>query len=338
MKRFCSHPFNRAHLSKNGDVYTCCAAWLGLPIGSIFRQSFSKAWNSPAAQKIRASILDESFRYCKEEKCPRMVSGRLEKEAGRADFSHIIQEKRVTLDKGPQLLSLNYDPSCNLHCESCRNRVKVLDKEQEEGLLRFQDSLIASDLFDSVRRLTVSGAGEVFASRVLLSLLAKIKQGEHPGLKITLRTNGLLLTPQNWQRLKNVHYAVDLISISIDAAAEETYARLRRGGDFKKLLENLAFLKEVKKTNPLRVKLNFVVQEANYREMPEFIKLAKRFDCDRVAFAKIFNLDTYQPGEYQKAAVHEPNHPQFKAFTRLINQPIFKDPIVRLRNLAHLVE
>ncbi len=79
-----------------------------------------------------------------------------------------------------------------------------------------------------------------------MDLFTKINEARHPSLRIDLRTNGVLLTPENWERIESVHYAVDAILISIDAATESTYRLLRRGGDFNRLLKNLEFVRELK--------------------------------------------------------------------------------------------
>ncbi len=332
-KRFCSHPFNKVHLALNGNVFVCCSAWLNRPIGNLFNQSFDDIWNSQTAREIRASILDESFKFCRADRCPRMVSGIVEEEARQETFRHIMEEKKVVIGRGPGLMSLNYDNSCNLYCESCRNELYVTDKETRGKLIRFQERLLTSDYFKQVKRITVSGTGEALASPVYMDLFSRISSDEYPDLKITLRTNGLLLTPHNWERIKNIHYALDIISISIDAAKAKTYRRLRRGGDFKRLLKNLAFLKELKQTNPFTLILHFVVQKANYREMPHFVKLAKKYNCDRVAFAKLFNLGTYSPESYQELAVHLPANPEFARFKEILKDPAIKDPMVHLKNL-----
>lgn len=338
MKRFCSKPFNRMHISVSGEVFFCCSAWLNLPIGNIFKNQFEHIWNSRIAKKIRKSILNGSFKFCNKDICPHMVSGAITQEVKNKEFLDIIREKRITLNKGPRLISLNYDYSCNLYCESCRDSVKMIDKDRQEELIQFQNSFLKSDLFKNAKRITVSGTGEVFASKVYLDLFNKIKSSEHPDLKIILRTNGLLLTPENWERLNNIHYAIDLISISIDAATEKTYRKLRRGGNFNKLLDNLGFLKELKKKYNFEIKLNFVVQKSNYLEMPEFVTLAKKYDCDRIAFSKILNLGTYISEEYKNSAVHRPDNPEFSQLKTIINSSILKDPIVNLRNLSNLIE
>jgi MoaA/NifB/PqqE/SkfB family radical SAM enzyme len=338
LKRFCLYPFNRAHLSVNGNVYVCCAAWLKKPLGNFFRDSFENIWNSETAIGIRKSILDESFRFCNKNICPRIISGLIEKEAIPERLKHVQEEKKLHLENGPEHLSLNYDYSCNLYCRSCRKQRRVMDHESSEKLIQFQDSLLKSELFKNARRLTVTGTGEPFASRVYMDLFNKIDQQVNPDLKITLRTNGNLLTPGNWGRIKNAHFAIDAISISMDAATEKTYKILRRGGDFKKLLTNLKFLEKLKKKKKLTVELNFVVQKQNFKEMPGFLKLAKKYNCDRVVYTQLMDRGTYSLEEYGDLSVHKPGHPQFEELKKIINKPIFKDPMVSFNNLSHLID
>jgi len=338
VKRFCSYPFTKATFSPSGNVFFCCPAWLDLPIGNIFKESFEDIWNSRTAQKIRRSILDENFKYCNPVNCPRIVSGAVKREPQWGKYDHFMETRNVVLETGPWKVSLNYDNSCNLYCKSCRNNVIVLPKEKQAELIRFQDSMLTSVFFKHIKEITITGAGEALSSPVYMDLLSKINSREHPGLKMILRTNGLLLTPGNWKRLENIHYAVNAISISIDAACEDTYRRLRRGGDFNRLLKNLEFLKELKKEKPFKLWLHFVVQKANYREMSDFLRLAKKYNADRVLFGKLFNLGTYEAEDYRDAAVHEPANPEFSRFKELLKDPVLKDPIIRFQNLSNFVD
>jgi MoaA/NifB/PqqE/SkfB family radical SAM enzyme len=310
---------------------------MGKPIGNIFKDSFSDIWNSKVAVEIRESIFDQTFRFCNKNICPVIVSGGIEKQSIQEENKGIIIEKKLHMDKGPKDLSLNYDYSCNLYCKSCRDKRKVMDRETAEKLIEFQDTFLNSELFKSVRRLTISGTGEPLASRVYMDLFNKIDRHKNPGLKITLRTNGILLTPETWGRIKNVHFAIDQILISIDAASEKVYQLLRRGGDFRKLLENLKFLQELKKKYKFVFRLNFVAQKQNFREMPKFVKLAKKFECDKVVFTQLMNLGTFCHEEYLELAVHKPGNPEFGRFKKIMNKSIFKDPIVDFNNLSNLL-
>jgi len=70
---FCSKPFTWFEVSRDreeGEVFLCCPSWLPKPIGNLTRQGVHEVWNGTAAQEIRASILDGSFRFCNHGLCP----------------------------------------------------------------------------------------------------------------------------------------------------------------------------------------------------------------------------------------------------------------------------
>ncbi|MCP4399602.1 MAG: radical SAM protein [bacterium] len=343
MDKFCSNPFTRIQINATGDVYTCCPAWLPKPIGNIFHETLPEIWNSKTANLIRKTILDGTFTYCAPEICPKIVSRkiyRIHELIKRRGYSiqHKICQYLPLFRRGPRLISLCYDYSCNLYCKSCRTEKWVLNKEKQQEVLAFQRVFLGSKYFQDVERLIVTGNGDPFASQVYMELFRSIRRMEAPKLHITLRTNGILLTPKNWDRLQNVHYAVDQIWISIDATTEHTYQRLRKGGDFRALLKNLAFLQDLKQHSRIKIKLYFVVQKLNYQEMEQFVELAKQFHCDNVSFSRIQNWNTYSPEEFHEVAVHEPDHPEFMNLKTIITKPVFREPMVYLSNLSHLLD
>jgi len=338
MSGFCPYPFNRVHISQNGEVYVCCEAWLKVSIGNIFNSDFETIWNSDIAQSIRESVFDGGFKFCNKELCPTIVSGSYEKGNIPAEFKGIYEKRQWKLDFGPEHISLNYDNSCNIQCKSCRKNLKMIDKVNAQRLIKFNDFLINSNLFKETKRVLLSGAGEVFASPVYMDFLYKMDEKKFPNLKITIRTNGLLLNPVNWGKIKNAHYAIDEINISIDAATKNTYEQVRYGGKFDKLINNLEFVKKLKNNNHYILTTNFVVQWQNFKEMIPFIELAKEFNFDNIMFSQLDNIGTYSSEEYNSLAVHKQDHPQFKELIEIINKPIFKDPIIFLGNLSFLRE
>ena len=61
--RFCATPFQKFDVL-DGSTHLCCASWLSQSAGNLGTASrWEDVWNSPAAQSIRASIFDGSFRY-----------------------------------------------------------------------------------------------------------------------------------------------------------------------------------------------------------------------------------------------------------------------------------
>ncbi len=171
-----------------------------------------------------------------------------------------------------------------------------------------------------------------------MDLFSKINENEFPDLKITLRTNGLLLNSKNWEKLSGIHYAVDSVLISIDAATEQTYNMIRLNTCFKTLKKNLKYIKKIKGNKNFKLGFNFVVQRGNYSEMPEFVRFARKYNCDEVTFSQLMNLGTFTMKEYTDQAVHRSDHPDFNDLRRIVNTKIFKDPIVNLNNLSNMID
>ncbi|HRE05570.1 MAG TPA: hypothetical protein PKX00_08175, partial [Opitutaceae bacterium] len=95
----------------------------------------------------------------------------------------------------------------------------------------------------------------------------------------------VLLTEKTWLNLRKIHGAVGSVLVWFDAATEATYSVTRRGGDWRQLLENMAFLSGLRRAGEIgELILYFVVQKANFREMADFVRLGKRFAADRVFF------------------------------------------------------
>ena len=138
-----------------------------------------------------------------------------------------------------------------------------------------------------------------------------------------------------WSSLPaNVRALVKDAEISVDAASAATYA-LNRGGHWEVLLENLAFVAELRRQGPLEwVGLSFVVQENNFGEMPAFVALARSFGFDLVLFNQIVNWGTFSPPDFRRRAVHLPSHPRHPELIELLQSAAFADPIVHLGNLT----
>lgn len=158
-------------------------------------------------------------------------------------------------------------------------------------------------------------------------------------LKISLITNGVLLTQSTWNKIENVHKAIKEINVSIDAATENTYKILRRGGNFKKLLKNMSFLSSLRRDGIINfLRISFVVQWLNYQEMKSFVKIGIKYNCDYIIFSKISNWGTYTKEEFSDIAIHNPVHPEHSNFLEHLKDPIFKDDRVLMNDLEVFIE
>ena len=73
MSEICKVPFGFIEIFPNGDVFSCCPAYLknGMNdhIGNIFKESFDEIINSEKAIRIRKNILNNDYSMCKLELC-----------------------------------------------------------------------------------------------------------------------------------------------------------------------------------------------------------------------------------------------------------------------------
>src|SRR5690606_31107389 len=178
-----------------------------------------------AAQDIRRSILDGSYRYCSRMHCPKITARALPKAETLSNQEHrgFVAGRRTHLTRGPKRVVLNHDRSCNLSCPSCRTRMIVAKKDEQEAMNRMADRVLMPLLADA-RKLHITGSGDPFGSAHFRYVLRQIGRQRPAGLRLELQTNGLLLA-QSWDGL-GIDGLVDALYISIDAARPETYARV----------------------------------------------------------------------------------------------------------------
>ncbi len=341
-ERFCGRPFESFEVQENGSVYLCCPTWLRQRAGNLHDAEAGAIWNSPAAQAVRRSILDGSFRHCDHETCPEIAGGTLPTRAAAARdprFAAIIAEGRTTVDGLPAFVNFAQDKSCNLSCPSCRTqRLQFNDGPGHAVRKSLHDRLVDAFLArptDQAFTLNITGIGDPFASRIFREFLFALDGGAYPNMKVNLQTNGVLLTPKTWQHLHRIHDRIECISVSIDAAEAATYGIVRRGGDWDLLQANLDFLAALRRRGGFRqLLLFFVVQRANFREMPGFVALGKRLGADRIHFSRAVNWGPWSAAEYRTQCVWEPAHPDNAAFAAIIADPVFDDPAVALGNLV----
>lgn len=341
---FCSKPFTWFEVSRGreeGDVYLCCPSWLERSVGNLTRQSVQEVWNGPAAQEVRESILDGSFRFCSRERCPSLqtVTGPVQRVEDVTDreMLEILGAAQTVMSRGPREINCSYDRSCNLSCPSCRTAI-IVDNAGKDRILGIQEKLRMEALPDA-ELLYITGSGDPFGSPFFRHWLQSMRRAEMPRLQtIRLHSNALLWTAQMWATIDHeVRALIREAEISIDAATSNTYASNRRGGSFDTLLRNLEFIAALRAGGPL-VSLTFsmVVQENNFREMPAFVALGRRFGADAVYFSQLVDWGTFDDEELQRRCVHLRTHRCHNAFRSLLNDPIFDGPFVELGNLSLL--
>jgi pyruvate-formate lyase-activating enzyme len=320
--RFCAKPWRELELRPDMSGHACCPSWLAVPIGKADGKDGAAFWNSPAAQAIRRSVLDGSFTWCSRLHCPHIAAERLPRRAEVTDpeLVRVMAEQVTEVAQGPRRVLLNYDRSCNLACPSCRRDRIVADQAERERLDDLADRVVLP-LLEDARTVKATGSGDPFASAHFRRLLKRLDRQTYPRLRLQLQTNGLLCDERAWNEL-DLEGRVDALWVSIDAARAETYAVIRRHGDWQRLRENLDFMALLKARGGVREwRLDFVVQALNYPEMPAAAELARALGADGIHFHMIRNWGTFTPQAFRDHFIAAPDHPEHARFVATLRDP-----------------
>jgi MoaA/NifB/PqqE/SkfB family radical SAM enzyme len=347
MKAYCIKPFCFLEVKEGGNVAVCCEHWIKMKnVGRINAEE--NVWNCKEIKEFRRSILDGDFKFCYKNRCPNLINqvrpvGTIDQLRGRGFHETIINDlvnNRTHLDHGPLIINCCYDMSCNLSCPSCRDSLIIRSGQKSDEILKIQEILYNGFLKDA-KRLIIAGSGDPFGSphyrRFLKSMtIDKIAYLEN----IHLFTNAVLWDEMVWLSLPEiVREKINTCHISIDAARKETYAIVRRRGNWDKLVNNLSFISSLRKSGKIdNVVISFVVQNRNYKEMKDFAIMGYNYGFDEIVFSKYlnwFHKSEENDRKYAENAITEKTHPRHKDFLKEINDPFFHDKHrISWRNLS----
>ncbi len=346
--RFCEQPFTMiltlsGHNSKP-DTYACnCAAWLPYPLPESRLDDAEEdgdVWNGPEARELRRSILEGDFSYCSLLMCPYIVKGSLPKRDDVTDpvMRDIIDNKRTHIASPPRRISLGHDDSCNIACPSCRSEIITARNSAREVMDSFVDRNILPRMQDAEVELYLSGDGDPIGSKHYRRLLHSLDPVRHRGVSVYLQSNGLLITPREWESLAHVQHLIKGMIISIDAAEAATYEDVRRPGKWETLTSNMEFIANLRRTGAIGwLIINFVVQKKNFEQMPAFVELGQHWSVDRVVFSKIFytpRAGTLESADFAANAIADDDHPDHPRFLEVLKHPILRSKEVDLFNIV----
>jgi MoaA/NifB/PqqE/SkfB family radical SAM enzyme len=328
--QWCIDPFVKFTALERGAVNLCCTNWMNEPVGSFVEDDFDHLWNSDVALDIRRSIHDGSFQYCNKMACPYLKEQRLPaaSEVTAPYDMEVVEKQAVGMPVVyPRKVVLSEDPICNLTCPSCRTEQKKADEDQ---LVRFEEVVFPKLMETYTAELRICGNGDPFASQHYMRLMKSLDPKVNKLRRLSILTNGVLFSPRVWETLSNLQGYRVVMNVSIDAATPETYAKVRRGGDWDRLQEALAFMQQLREQGEFRkFHFNYVVQEDNFREMPEFVRMAKKYSVDKVFFAPFQKTGVHiEDAEYNRQAVYLKGHPDHQEYREILARDIMQDPIV----------
>ncbi len=173
---------------------------------------------------------------------------------------------------------------CNLNCRTCVRNVwdDPLEDMSATTIERVLDSLHG---LPELREVILGGYGEPFSHPKILDLLEAIKG---LGVKITISTNGLLLSEERGRAL--IDLEVDGVTVSLDGTRPETYGDVRRGAKLRTVTKNVKMLNRIKAergSSLPRLGIEFVALKENRAEIPGLSDVAQRMQANRVLITHV---------------------------------------------------
>lgn len=325
--KYCKRVFEGLYCMPGGDVSLC--SWTDAVIGNIFEENLEHIWNSELAEKVRISIKDGSFRYCRKTSCPYLENDTL---------PEISTEELIAQTSEPWPTDFNLANSiiCNHSCPSCRDKILNVDQGYLEKLKEYLKILFP--YINKAKHINLNGAGEVFANPIMLEMLEKLNP-EHPDFNLSLETNGALFTRKNWDKIKHLSKYPISVAVTPNSFVRATHAYLAGGhNDYDHVIENMYFIKELRQKKLIqRYEISIVVQDRNFQELPEFIeRCVNDFEADKVTIKPLYKWFYMSEELYWFKDILNPYHPYHKEYLNILNNPILDHPKVYLWGAKNL--
>jgi molybdenum cofactor biosynthesis enzyme MoaA len=252
----CDAPSRVLVIDWQSNCFVCpCEAWLPISVGPI--ESFDRLediWNSQVAKTLQNDINEKKFTWCAVDRCG---------------------VKESSIEHGKFTISINIDESCNLSCPSCRkSQIMISHGEVFDAKLKQIRHLVRLlEKFSDPCHIVMSGNGDPLSSHVMRPLLQEFQ----PKATQTFRlfTNGLLLKKQ--LEKSAILPNITQYFISVDAGSPDVYHDVRRPGKWETLMSNLDYLRSTVDRTGAEVLLKFVLQQANWHDIDNFIDLCQRY-------------------------------------------------------------
>ena len=317
--RSCRKCFEYAYVFVGGDVRICC--WNGIVIGNLCENTLEEIWKSPRAEELRQAFLQGKLMGCCEQYCPDCIQNSTTLEIEPEELQKMYDE----MPSLPVQISLAYDERCNHACPSCRHGFFVPDKEYRDKL-----DIITKNIepyLNNVKCIATNGIGDLFVSTEIVDMLSRLEPKD-PEFSIFIETNGVLFK-KNWDKIKNLAGKNITVSVTPNSFDRETYRYLAGKDDLEQFEESMAFITELKAKGAVsRIRMIMVIQDSNFRQIPEFIKRCIEYDADDIVLRPIFQWFDMNEDEVLYKNVLNPCHPYHQEYLEVIKHPLCSDPRV----------
>lgn len=200
------------------------------------------------------------------------------------------------LPASPPAVGVEINNGCNINCVMCETHSadRPIGEMEPDMFRKSLDQLEAVNC----KTLTYHTVGEPTIHHRFADIL---RISHERGFEVMLSTNGLLI-----HRYIDalVQWPVAVIRFSVDGATRETYERIRVGGKFDRLLDNLGLIRDaiIEHKLPTSVEMGVTLSLDNLREVPLFFEVFGRFVDDGLITFGLLNSLTAGDVDYYEGA------------------------------------
>jgi radical SAM protein with 4Fe4S-binding SPASM domain len=218
--------------------------------------------------------------------------------AYRLTYPNIYKWLKTRDDLFPMAIQVQTINRCNAACSFCPYPYTIHLQEKQ-----IMDEALYSKIVDEcVAEHNLHGFVPMSKNEPLLDIkleqrIKEFKSKAQPHQAVELVTNGSALTPTRAQRL--IEAGVDLITVSVNAAREETYDRVMVGLSWKQVIGNLEALSQTE-LSKVNIYLRFVSEQANRGDLQFFRKRWKQFNL----FTFTVNNRSGTVRDYETKVIH----------------------------------
>ncbi len=196
----------------------------------------------------------------------------------------------------PDALQVNFTFQCNLRCTMCSMHERYLSLKSEGRPYELDNETMKKVIKEAslmnIRFLILIG-GEPFLEPRIFELISFAKQCSFDG--VTAVTNGTLFSERLIQQMFDS--GLDNLSVSIDAASEKAFARIRGDGVLNKMVSGINLLNNMK-ARQNRHSPNIVcvctIMNQNLEEVMDVVALSRKLGISRIIFQPVVEDNTDQ--------------------------------------------
>ncbi len=312
-------------INAEGEVRTCSWTRNSL-IGNIHENDLETILNDTVIKDKRKKIANGDFSECPADNCPYQANCNMEDILIEYDDDAIVQ---------PESIYLAYEGNCNYHCTCCTSLQHMLDTKCHDYTKEYEDiDEKLKKVINNAKHISANGRGELFCSPHILKILSEWKPvAPAADCSVILETNGSLFNEVNWRKIENLgRYHLE-VTITVMSFQEDVYQFLSGTKlPVSNIIENLKFVKKLRDKGIVNsFKIATVMQELNFREMPEFTKRClDEFGVDVVRIRPIFPGGMFDAKTQWFMDVRNSLHPYNELYRKIMSNPIFKDERVLL--------